>query len=220
MPSVCGKTANNAASCSRKKLAIEGKDFDKMITALKAEGGYLCSTEEREILRKTMWPDGHTLNREIVAKSATFIAELAGLKVPKNTTMLMVMGEKIGKEDRFSGEKLSPVLTVWKWNDFDEMLDRMEKILKFSGEGHSVNIQTRLDERMHKIGLRANVGRVVANEAIRRPTAELDESPGLYGHWAADLGRTSVVKISSLHTRVAVLLRITSPTDEELFGAY
>ena len=45
-----------------------------MIAALKAEGGYLCSTEERETLRKTMWPDGHTLNREIVAKSATFIA--------------------------------------------------------------------------------------------------------------------------------------------------
>ena len=62
----------------------------------------------------------------------------------------MVMGEKIGREDRFSGEKLSPVLTVWKWTDFDEMLDRMEKILKFSGEGHSVNIQTELDERMRE----------------------------------------------------------------------
>ena len=99
-----------------------------------------------------MWPDGHTLNRDIVAKSATFIADLAGLKVPAETKILMVMGEKIGPEDRFSGEKFSPVLTVLKWTDFDEMLDRMERILKFSGEGHSVNIQTRLDERMHKLG--------------------------------------------------------------------
>ena len=48
---------------SRSRSAI----FDKMIAALKAEGGYLCSTEERETLRKTMWPDGHTLNRDIVA---------------------------------------------------------------------------------------------------------------------------------------------------------
>ena len=40
----------------------------------------------------------------------------------------MVVGEKIGPEDRFSGEKISPVLTVWKWTDFDEMLDRLEEI--------------------------------------------------------------------------------------------
>ena len=42
------KTANNAASCSSENaVAIEEKIFDKMIAALKAEGGYLCSTEER-----------------------------------------------------------------------------------------------------------------------------------------------------------------------------
>jgi ABC-type uncharacterized transport system ATPase subunit len=40
----------------------------------------------------------------------------------------MVMGEKIGPEDRFSGEKISPVLTVWKWSDFDEMLDRFPRL--------------------------------------------------------------------------------------------
>jgi len=222
------KTANNAASCSSENaVAIEEKIFDKMIAALKAEGGYLCSTEEREILRKTMWPDGHTLNREIVAKSATFIAELAGLKVPKNTTMLMVMGEKIGKEDRFSGEKLSPVLTVWKWTDFDEMLDRMEKILKFSGEGHSVNIQTRLDERMHKIGLRANVGRVVCNMGHTAAnsggwTSHLGFTDTLgCGTWAGNISCENINwKQFIMYTRVAVSVADYEPTDEELFGTY
>ena len=98
--------------------------------------------------------------------------------------MLMVMGEKIGREDRFSGEKLSPVLTVWKWTDFDEMLDRMEKILKFSGEGHSVNIQTELDERMHKIGLRANVSRVVCN---------MGHTEANSGGWTSCLGFTDTL---------------------------
>ena len=27
----------------------------------------------------------------------------------------------------FSGEKLSLTMTVWKWTDFDEMLDRLKK---------------------------------------------------------------------------------------------
>jgi sulfoacetaldehyde dehydrogenase len=134
-----------------------------MVAALKSEGGYMCSTDEREKLRKYMWPDGTHLNRDIVARPATFIAENAGLTVPDDTKFLMVIGEKVGPEYRFSGEKISPVLTIWKWTDFDEMLDRLENILKFSGEGHSASIHTENDERRVKLALRANVGRIVCN---------------------------------------------------------
>ena len=158
------KTANNSASCSSENaVALYESIYDDMIEALKAEGGYMCDTEEREKLRQYMWPDGVHLNREIVARPATFIAENAGLTVPEDTKFLMVVGEKVGPEDRFSGEKISPVLTVWKWTDFDEMLDRLEKILKFSGEGHSTSIHTENDERRVKLALRANVGRIVCN---------------------------------------------------------
>ena len=158
------KVANNSASCSSENaVALYESISDDMIEALKAEGGYMCDTEEREKLRQYMWPDGVHLNREIVARPATFIAENAGLTVPEGTRFLMVEGEKVGPEDRFSGEKISPVLTVWKWNDFDEMLDRLENILKFSGEGHSTSIHTENDERRVKLALRANVGRIVCN---------------------------------------------------------
>ncbi len=158
------KIANNSASCSSENaVALYESIYDDMIAALKSEGGYMCDTEEREKLRQYMWPDGTHLNREIVARPAAFIAENAGLTVPEDTRFLMVVGEKVGPEDRFSGEKISPVLTIWKWTDFDEMLDRLEKILKFSGEGHSVSIHSENDERRTKLALRANVGRVVCN---------------------------------------------------------
>jgi sulfoacetaldehyde dehydrogenase len=222
------KIANNAASCSSENaIAIEECIFSQMIAALKAEGGYLCSTQEREILRKTMWPDGHTLNRDIVAKSAPYIADLAGLKVPQETKILMVMGEKIGREDRFSGEKLSPVLTVWKWTDFDEMLDRMERILKFSGEGHSVNIQTTIDERIDKIGLRANVSRVVCN---------MGHTEANSGGWTSYLGFTDTLGCGTwagnisceninwrqflMYTRVATPVANYQPSDDALFDGY
>jgi sulfoacetaldehyde dehydrogenase len=158
------KIANNSASCSSENaVALYESIYDEMIAALKSEGGYLCSTDEREQLRQYMWPDGTHLNRDIVARPATFIAEKAGLKVPEGTRFLMVIGEKVGPEDRFSGEKISPVLTVWKWTDYGEMLDRLEKILQFSGEGHSVSLHSENDERRVKLALRANVGRVVCN---------------------------------------------------------
>ncbi|GAF77591.1 unnamed protein product, partial [marine sediment metagenome] len=156
---VKSKTANNSASCSSENaVAIEASVYDDMLQALKAEGGYLYNTNEREKLRKYMWPDGKTLNRDIVAKPALYIAEHAGINVPENTRFLMVLGTKPGPEDRFSGEKVSLVLTVWKWTDFSEMIERMKEMQRFSGEGHSSSIHTEIDDRKIELALKANVG--------------------------------------------------------------
>jgi sulfoacetaldehyde dehydrogenase len=222
------KTANNSASCSSENaVALYEGIYDQMIECLKAEGGYLCSTDEREKLRKYMWPDGSHLNRDIVARPATFIADLAGLTVPADTRFLMVIGEKVGPEDRFSGEKISPVLTVWKWNDFDDMLDRVEKILKFSGEGHSVSIHSENDERRVKLALRANVGRVVCN----MPHAHANSggwNTGLpttdtlgCGTWAGNIFSGNINWENFLnYTLLSIPKEEYIPTVEELCGDY
>ena len=222
------KIANNSASCSSENaVALYEGIHDQMIECLKAEGGYLCSTDERETLRKYMWPDGTHLNRDIVARPATFIAEQAGLTVPEDTKFLIVIGEKIGEEDRFSGEKISPVLTVWKWTDFDEMLDRLEKILKFSGEGHSVSIHTENDERRVALALRANVGRVVCN----MPHAHANSggwNTGLpttdtlgCGSWAGNIFSGNINWENFLnYTLLSIPKEEYVPTVEELCGEY
>ena len=222
------KIANNSASCSSENaVALYDSIYDKMLECLKAEGGYLCSTDEREKLRKYMWPDGSHLNRDIVARPATFIAEHAGLTVPENTRFLMVIGEKIGPEDRFSGEKISPVLTVWRWSDYDEMLDRVEKILKFSGEGHSVSIHSENDERRVKLALRANVGRVVCNMPHAHAnsggwTSGLPTTDSLgCGSWAGNIFSGNINWENFLnYTLLAIPKEEYIPTVEELCGAY
>jgi sulfoacetaldehyde dehydrogenase len=222
------KIANNSASCSSENaVALDESIYDDMLASLKSEGGYLCSTDEREKLRQYMWPDGTHLNRDIVARPATFIAEKAGLAVPGDTRFLMVIGEKVGAEDRFSGEKISPVLTVWKWTDFDEMLDRLEKILKFSGEGHSVSIHSENDERRTKLALRANVGRVVCN----MPHAHANSggwNTGLpttdtlgCGSWAGNIFSGNINWENFLnYTLLSIPKEEYIPSEEELCGAY
>jgi sulfoacetaldehyde dehydrogenase len=222
------KTANNSASCSSENAVALFEDiYDAMLAALKSEGGYLCSADEREKLRKYMWPDGTHLNRDIVARPATFLAENAGLTVPEHTRFLMVIGQKVGPGDRFSGEKISPVLTVWKWSDFDEMLDRLDKILKFSGEGHSVSIHTENDERRVKLALRANVGRVVCN----MPHAHANSggwNTGLpttdtlgCGTWAGNIFSGNINWENFLnYTLLSIPKEEYIPTAEELCGDY
>ncbi len=225
---VKSKIANNSASCSSENaVAIEASVFDDMLESLKEEGGYLCSTDEREKLRKYMWPDGKSLNRDVVAKPAVYIAEHAGLNVPEETKFLMVLGTKPGPEDRFSGEKISLVLTVWKWTDFSEMIERMKEMQRFSGEGHSSSIHTENDDRKIELALKANVGRVNCN----MPHAAANSGSWFNGQPTTDSlgGGTWAGNMTSDNLNWKHFLNYTwlsdpigehIPSDEELFGEY
>ncbi|MBN1852177.1 MAG: aldehyde dehydrogenase family protein [Pirellulales bacterium] len=222
------KTANNSASCSSENaVAIHESIYDAMIDALRAEGGYLCTTDEREKLRRMMWPDGTHLNRDVVAKPALVIAEMAGLDVPQNTRFLMAIGEKIGPEDRFSGEKICLVLTVWKWSDFDEIVDRVGRMLKFSGEGHSVSIHSENRQRQLELARRSNVGRVncnmphaMANSGSWFNGQPFTDSLGC-GTWAGNITTDNINYRHFLnYTWLSTPIPEKIPTDEEIFGEY
>jgi sulfoacetaldehyde dehydrogenase len=225
---VKSKTANNSASCSSENaVAIQEHIYNEVIEALKAEGGYLCNNDEQERLRKYMWPDGKMLNRDIVAKPVLYIAEQAKINVPKDTRFLMVTGKKIGPEDRFSGEKISLVLTVWKWNDFSEIVERTAKILKFSGEGHSVSIHSLKEDRQIELALKANVGRVNCNmpHAAANSGSWFNGQPTTdslgCGSWAGNMTTDNInFKHFLNYTWLSTPIPEHIPTDEELFGDY
>ena len=225
---VKSKTANNSASCSSENaVAIQEAIYDEMIEALKAEGGYLCNDQERERLRKYMWPDGKMLNRDVVAKPVHYLAEQAKIDVPKDTRFLMVIGERIGPEDRFSGEKISLVLTVWKWTDFSDMVERTTRILKFSGEGHSVSIHSLNEARQIELALRANVGRVNCNmpHAAANSGSWFNGQPTTdslgCGTWAGNMTTDNINWRQFLnYTWLSVPIPEHIATDEELFGDY
>ncbi len=225
---VKSKTANNSASCSSENaVAIEASVYDKMLDELNAEGGYLCTTEEREKLREYMWPDGKTLNRDIVAKSVQYLADHAGIKIPQGTRFLMVLGEKAGPEDRFSGEKISLVLTVWKWTDFSEMIERMKVMHKFSGEGHSASLHSENDDRKVELAIKANVGRVNCNmpHAAANSGSWFNGQPTTdslgCGTWAGNISSENLNWKHFLnYTWLSMPIPEHIPTDEELFGEY
>jgi sulfoacetaldehyde dehydrogenase len=225
---VRSKVANNSASCSSENaVALESSIYDEMIENFKAEGGYLCTTEERETLRALMWPDGKNLNRDIVAKPAIFIAEKAGIHVPEGTRFLMVLGEKVGPEDRFSGEKISPVLTVWKWDDFNEMVERMKAMQRFSGEGHSASIHSQREDRKIMMAEQANVGRVICNmpHAMANSGSWFNGLPFTDtlggGSWAGNMTSENVHWKHFLnYTILSDPIPEYIPDDKDLFGDY
>jgi sulfoacetaldehyde dehydrogenase len=170
-----GKTFDNATSCSAENnLIIHESVFDGLLTGLKSHGGYLVTGEDRAKLKAAMWPDGTHLSGKIVAKSVKVIAAEAGITVPEGTTFLMVMGEKIGPEDMFSAEKLSPVVTLWKYTDFSKAVQMVIDITGFSGYGHSCGIHSTNQNHIMELALKAKVSRMM----VRQP-----QSYGNSGDW-------------------------------------
>lgn len=146
-----GKTGDNASGCSAENsLVIQADIYSAMIMALEKEGAYLANAEEKAKLQKAMWIDGH-LSREIVGKPVETIAKVADISVPKGTKFIMVEEEGIGPGYPFSGEKISLVLTLYRYGDFQDAIDKVNAITRFSGYGHSCGIHSKDKNRILKL---------------------------------------------------------------------
>ncbi|MCP4197952.1 MAG: aldehyde dehydrogenase family protein, partial [Proteobacteria bacterium] len=142
---VISKTFDNATSCSSDtSIVIHESVYDELLAEFKKRGGYLCSEDEKSKLEQWMWiptkePGKLALNLKIVAISAARIAADAGIEVPLNTSMLMVEAENAGL-DRFSGEKISPVLALWKYKTIDDAIAKVTRMHEYAGMGHSCGL--------------------------------------------------------------------------------
>jgi sulfoacetaldehyde dehydrogenase len=164
------KTFDNATSCSSDtSVVIHESVYDNFVEELIKHGGYLCNHEDKSKLENWMWnpskdPGKFVLNLEVVAKSALTIAEDAGLNVPATTTMLLVEAEQAGV-DRFSGEKISPVLALWRYKTIEEAIDKVNKMHEYAGLGHSCGIYAFDNQLIHKVASALKVSRILVRQA-------------------------------------------------------
>jgi len=159
------KTFDNATSCSTENsLVIQESIYDQMLSYLKNQGAYLCNDEEREKLQKVMWPDGEHLNSAIVAQPINKIASMAGLNLLKGITFLMVEGKNVSRDNPFCKEKLSMVVAIWKYDQFEEAVQLVEDITDINGQGHSCGIHTNNEEHILQLGMRVRLSRIMVNQ--------------------------------------------------------
>ncbi len=159
------KTFDHATSCSSENsLIIQRVIWDELVEALRGQGGHLCTAEEKNKLRMTLWPDGKKLNPLIIARSARAIADLASLKIPDSTRFLMVVGDEPVDTDLFAGEKLSPVLTLWAYDAFAEAVSYVERLTRFCGYGHSCGIHSQDQAHIMELATKCHVSRMMVNQ--------------------------------------------------------
>ena len=161
------KTFDNATSCSSENSAVLLAGIhDAMLVELQRQGGMLLDAAEKAQLGAIMFPDGK-LGSATTAQSVANICALAGLARPAlaGARFLMVEESGAGKEFPFSGEKLCPVLSVYRARDFDHALATAQAIYDYQGNGHSVGIHTDNDAHVMRLGTELTVCRVIVNQA-------------------------------------------------------
>src|SRR5438309_9809337 len=146
------KTSDFGSGCSADgNLLIEASIFDRLVGQLQKEGGYLANDQEKAALRKVMWDEESHRTPNTVAIAPQQLAQIAGFSIPADRKFIIVLGDGIGKEYPFSGEKLTTLLAVYKYQGFDHALEMMRAIYEVGGKGHSCGIYSFNQDHIHRL---------------------------------------------------------------------
>ncbi len=165
------KVFDFATSClADNAIVVDEGVYAALMEKLQAKGGYLLNATEKTQLRQTMWPqpDQHIPVIDVVAKSAAHVAGLAGITLPEGKGFLMVEENGFGPDHPFSGEKLSVVLSVYRYpaGDIDAAIAIVNGITNYQGLGHTCGIHTANDANVMALAVQTKTARVMVNQDL------------------------------------------------------
>ncbi|PMM03921.1 bifunctional acetaldehyde-CoA/alcohol dehydrogenase [Vibrio kanaloae] len=161
------KTFDNGVVCASEQAAIVvGEVYDEVKERFASHKAHVLSKADADKVRKVLLIDGN-LNAKIVGQPAPAIAEMAGIKVPADTKVLV--GEGLGKvsyDDEFAHEKLSPTLGLFRADDFEDAVAQAVTMVEIGGIGHTSGLYTNQDtnaDRIRYFGDKMKTARILIN---------------------------------------------------------
>lgn len=167
---IISKSFDNGMICASEQAIIVDKEIYAAVKEeFEAHQVYFIKPNELSKLEDAVMNEEKTaVNPVIVGNSAEVIANLAGIKVPKGTKILVAELEGVGAKYPLSREKLSPFLAMIKANNTEQALDLCEAMLELGGLGHTAVIHTEDEGLQVNFGLRMKACRILVNS----PSAE------------------------------------------------
>ena len=159
------KTFDNGMICASEQSVIAIKSvYEKVRAEFVKRGAYLLDDKEANKLSKIiLTPKG--VNAEIVGQPAVKIAKMAGINVPEHTKVLLAEQTSTDISNPFAHEKLSPILTLYKANNFEEAVDKALVLVELGGMGHTsvLYTDTRKQDRVDYFAKKLPTGRLLIN---------------------------------------------------------
>ena len=227
--SMLSKTSDYGSGCSADgNLIVSDAVYDQVLQALQEEGGYMANDQEREMLKKVMWDEsGHRLSDTVAIKPQK-LAEIAGFSIPEDRKFIFVIGDGVGKEYPFCSEKLTTLMSVFKYSgEFENALTMMKAIYEVGGKGHSVGIFSYNDDHINRLALVAPVSRIMVRQPQSKANAgsftngmPMTSSMGC-GTWGGNIVSENICLKHYMNTTwVSKPIPEDRPTEQELFGEF
>lgn len=139
---IMSKTFDNGMICASEQAVVALESvYDDVKAEFEKRGCVFLSEKDRKKLKNVIFVDGK-LNAGIVGQPAYKIAEMAGIKVPFETKVLIAESEEICDANPFAHEKLSPVLGFFKAKTFEEAVKMAQELIVLGGAGHTSVLYT------------------------------------------------------------------------------
>ncbi|WP_299804777.1 bifunctional acetaldehyde-CoA/alcohol dehydrogenase [uncultured Shewanella sp.] len=160
------KTFDNGVVCaSEQAVVIVDEVYEAVKERFASHGGYVLSATETAAMQSVILKDGG-LNADIVGQSAANIAKMAGIELHPTTKVLIGEVTDIDEAEAFAHEKLSPLLAMYRANNFEDAVDKAEALVTLGGIGHTSGLYTDQDtqtERVKTFGFRMKTARILIN---------------------------------------------------------
>jgi sulfoacetaldehyde dehydrogenase len=180
------------------------------------------------MLEKIMWDEEGHRTFETIACKPQKLAEVAGFKVAENCKFLMVENQgKIGAQYKFSKEKLTTLMSLYHFEEFDQALDMVKEIYETGGKGHSCGIYSHDNTNIDALARVAPVSRMMVRQSQSKSNAgsftngmPMTSSLGC-GIWGGNITNENVtLKHLMNYTWVSTPIKEDRPSEEELFGEF
>ncbi len=159
-----GTCFDNGTICASEQSVVVDRPVEDQVRKEFAEqGGYFLDRDAADAVARVLLTPERTLNPGIVGRSAEYIAQLAGVVVPKGTRCLLADCDGVGRDHPWSIEKLSPTLAFFVADGVVAGANRCEEILQFGGMGHTAGMHSQDRAAAIKFGEQMPASRVVIN---------------------------------------------------------
>ena len=161
---ITGKTFDNGVLCSSENsVVVDEAVASDVRREFEAQGAYFMNAGEMDAVAKHLVSPQRLPNPALVGKSAVYIAEKCGVRVPGSTRVLLAPLEGVGRDYPLSIEKLCPVLSYYVVRDWREGCERCKQILRYGGMGHTMSIHSQNEQVILEFGLHKPAFRIVVN---------------------------------------------------------
>jgi len=158
------KTFDWGTICSSEQsIVTEAPIRQAVMEEVQRQGGYFLPPGDSEKLEKILMGPGGTMNAKLVGRPPEYIAQAAGITIPKGTRVILGEETRVGDKFPYSKEKLMPVLGFYVEENWEKACQRCIEILSLEGAGHTMSIHSQDENVIREFGLKKPVSRLIVN---------------------------------------------------------